>query len=123
MTDPVSLTLGIAGVVGTVIQTYNAVMSAYDLYLEVKDVPSEYQDLRMGLVLEHQRLDLWGNHVLSEYYDEQNRSKLSQKHINTWRTMEWIFGRIQQAFVENSQILDDYGQQLHLPSQGNSSGK
>lgn len=122
MTDPVSLAFGIAGVVGTVIQTYNAVMSAYDLYLEVKDVPSEYQDLRMGLVLEHQRLDLWGNHVLSEYYDEQNRSKLSQKHINTWRTMEWIFGRIKQAFVENSQILDDYGQQLNLPSQGDSSG-
>ena len=122
MTDPVSLSLGIAGVVGTVIQTYNAVMSAYDLYLEVKDVPSEYQDLRMGLLLEHQRLDLWGNHVLSEYYDEQNRSKLSQKHINAWRTMEWIFGRIQQAFLENSQILDDYGQQLNLPSQGDSSG-
>ena len=122
MTDPVSLSFGIAGVVGTVIQTYNAVMSAYDLYLEVKDVPSEYQDLRMGLLLEHQRLDLWGNHVLSEYYDEQNRSKLSQKHINTWRTMEWIFGRIKQAFVENSQILDDYGQQLNLPSQGDSSG-
>ena len=123
MTDPVSLTLGIAGVIGTVIQTYNAVMSAYDLYLEVKDVPSEYQDLRMGLLLEHQRLDLWGNHVLSEYYDEQNRSKLSQKHINTWRTMEWIFARIKQAFVDNSQILDDYGQQLNLPSQGDSSGK
>ena len=122
MTDPVSLSLGIAGVVGTVIQTYNAVMSAYDLYLEVKDVPSEYQDLRMGLLLEHQRLDLWGNHVLSEYYDEQNRSKLSQKHINTWRTMEWIFGRIQQAFVENSQILDDYGSAMALPSQGDSSG-
>ena len=122
MTDPVSLTFGIAGVIGTVIQTYNAVMSAYDLYLQVKDVPSEYQDLRMGLLLEHQRLDLWGNHVLSEYYDEQNRSKMSQKHINTWRTMEWIFGRIKQAFVENSQILDGYGQQLNLPSQGDSSG-
>ena len=122
MTDPVSLTFGIAGVVGTVIQTYNAVMSAYDLYLEIKDVPSEYQDLRMGLLLEHQRLVLWGNHVLSEYYDEQNRSKLSQKHINTWRTMEWIFGRIKQAFLENSLVLEEYGEKLDLPSQGESSG-
>ena len=123
MTDPVSLTFGIAGVVGTVIQTYNTVMAAYDLYLEVKDVPSEYEDLRMGLLLEHQRLELWGSHVLAEYYDEQNRSKLSQKHINTWKTMEWIFGRIKDAFIENNQILDDYGQQLGLPTQGDSSGK
>ena len=123
MTDPVSLTFGIAGVVGTVIQTYNTVMAAYDLYLEVKDVPSEYEDLRMGLLLEHQRLELWGSHVLAEYSDEQTRSRLSQKHINTWKTMEWIFGRIRDAFIENNQILDDYGQQLGLPIQGDSSGK
>ena len=122
MTDPFSLTFGIAGVVGSVIQTYNAVMSAYELYLEVKDVPSEYEDLRMGLLLEHQRLELWGSHVLAEYYDEQRRSKLSQKHINTWRTMEWIFSRIREAFIENNQILEDYGQQLGLPAQGDSSG-
>lgn len=123
MTDPVSLTFGILGVVGSVIQTYNAVMSAYNLYLDVKDVPSEYQDLRMGLLLEHQRLELWGSHVLAEYFDERNRSRLSQKHVTTWQTMEWIFGRIMEAFVENNQILDDYGQQLGLPAQGNSSGK
>lgn len=123
MTDPVSLTFGILGVVGSVIQTYNAVMSAYNLYLDVKEVPSEYQDLRMGLLLEHQRLELWGSHVLAEYFDERNRSKLSPKHITTWQTMEWIFGRIKEAFVENDQILDDYGQQLGLPAQGNASGK
>lgn len=122
MTDPVSLTFGIAGVVGSVIQTYSAVMSAYELYLEVKDVPSEYEDLRMGLLLEHQRLELWGSHVLAEYFDEQNRYKLSQKHITTWRMMEWIFYRIREAFVENSQILDDYGHQLGLPVQGDTTG-
>lgn len=83
MTDPVSLTFGITGVIGIVIQIYNAVMSAYELYLEVKDVSFEYKDLRMGLLLEHQRLELWGNHVLAEYYNEVNRSKLSQKHITT----------------------------------------
>ncbi|KAF6226626.1 hypothetical protein HO173_012456 [Letharia columbiana] len=121
MSDPVSLTLGIAGVVGSVIQAYNAVMSAYDLYLEIKDVPSEYEDLRMGLLLEHQRLELWGSHVLAEYHDERNRSRLFQKHITTWRTMEWIFSRIREAFIENNQILDDYGQQMGLPAQGESS--
>jgi len=76
----------------------------------------------MGLLLEHQRLELWGSHVLAEYYDEQNRFKLSQKHISTWRTMEWIFNRIKEAFVENNQLLDEYGQQMGLPAQGDSSG-
>lgn len=122
MTDPVSVTLGVAGVVGSVIQIYNAVMSAYDLYLEVKDVPSEYEDLRMGLLLEHQRLELWGSHVLAEYADEQNRIKLSQKQVSTWRMMEWIFNRIKEAFIENNQILDDFGQQTGLPAQGDYSG-
>ena len=122
MTDPVSLTLGIAGVVGTVIQTYNAVMSAYDLYLEVKEVPSEYEDLRMGLLLEHQRLELWGSHVLAEYDDEGSRARLSQKHITTWRMMEWIFNRIKDAFIEHNQILDDFGQQAGLQAQGDFSG-
>ena len=115
--DPVSLVFDIAGVVGIVIQAYNAVMSAYGLYLEVKDVPSEYEDLRMGLLLEHRRLELWGGHVLTKYYDEKNRSKLSQKHITTWRMMEWVLSRIREAFIANNQILEDYGQQLGLPAQ------
>ena len=121
-TEPGSLTSGVVGVVGSAIQTYNAVMCAYDLYLGVKHIPYEYEDLRMGLLLEHRRLELWGSHVLAEYYEEQNRSKVPPKHITTWRTMEWIFGRIRKAFTENNQILDDYDQQLGLLAQNDSSG-
>ena len=76
-TEPGSSTFVVEGVVGSVIQTFNAVMSTYELYLGVKHIPYEYKDLRMGLLLEHQRLELWGSHVLAEYYNEQNRSKLS----------------------------------------------
>ena len=76
----------------------------------------------MGLLLEHRRLELWGSHVLAEYYEEQNRSKVPPKHITTWRTMESIFGRIRNAFTENNQILDDYDQQLGLLAQNDSSG-
>lgn len=36
--------------------------------------------------------------------------------------MEWIFNRIKEAFVENNQLLDEYGQQMGLPAQGDSSG-
>lgn len=122
MTDQVSLSLGIVGVVGSVIEIYTTVMSAYDVYLEVKDVPSEYKDLRMALLLEHQRLKLWGDHVFAEYHDERNRYDLSEKHINTWKMMEWIFHRIRESFTENNQILEDFGQQTGLPTQGDSSG-
>ena len=39
------------GVVAAVVQTYAAVTAAYDLYLGVKDSPSIYQELRMGLLM------------------------------------------------------------------------
>ena len=123
MADPASLAFGIVGVVGSVIQTYNVAMAAYNMYLEVKDVPSEYEDLRMGLLLEHQRLELWGSHVLAEYHDERNRSKVPEKHITTWEIMRWIFNRINEAFTKNNQILEEFGQQTGLPSQGDAPGK
>ena len=122
MTDPASVVFGVVGVVGSVVQIYNVVMSAYDLYLDVKDVPSEYENLRMGLLVEHQRLELWGNHVLAEYHDPRNRYKIPEKHENTWETMGWIFGRIEQVFLENNQILENFGHQTGLPSQGDIAG-
>ena len=122
MTDPASISFGVVGVFGSVVQIYNAVMSTYQLYLEVRDVPSEYKDLRMGLLLEHERLKLWGDHVLAEYKDKKNIYSIPENHIATWQTMEWIFGRIQEAFIENNQILEDFGQKIGLPSQDDESG-
>lgn len=122
MTDPASIGIGVVGVVGSVVQIYNAVMSTYNLYLEVGDVPSEYKDLRMGLLLEHERLKLWGDHVLAEYKDERSLYSIPENHIATWKMMEWIFGRIKEAFIENNQILEKMGQQIGLPSQGDAPG-
>ena len=122
MTDPASISFGVIGVVGSVVQIYNAVMSTYNLYLEVQEVPSEYKDLRMGLLLEHQRLELWGEHVLAEYKDERNLYSIPEHHIATWKLMEWIFGRIKETFIEHNQILENFGQQVGLPSQGDAPG-
>ena len=122
MTDPASISFGVVGVVGSVVQIYKGVMSTYDLYLEVRDVPSEYKDLRMGLLLEHQRLELWGRHVLAEYKDERNLYNIPEKDIAIWETMEWIFGRIKEAFIVNNQVLENFGQQIGLPSQGDAPG-
>ena len=53
--DPAGLGLG---VVAAVVQMYSAVTAAYDLYLGAKDFPSAYHELRMGLLIEHYKLDL-----------------------------------------------------------------
>lgn len=54
------------GVVSTVIQTYTAVVAAYDVYLEVTEFPSTYQDIRIGFLIERYRLELWANEIISE---------------------------------------------------------
>ena len=56
------------GVVSTVIQTYTAVVAAYDVYLEVTEFPSTYQDIRIGFLIERYRLELWASEIISERY-------------------------------------------------------
>ena len=56
------------GLVSGVIQTYNAVVAAYDLYLDCTDFPSTYQDIRIGFLIERYRLELWATEIISERY-------------------------------------------------------
>lgn len=118
--DPAGLGLGI---VAAVVQTYTAVTAAYDLYLEVKDFPSTYQELRMGLLIERYKLELWASHVLSE--NEQNRVKLSMssRDWGLWKLFESIFHKILETFQEHNEIMEDYGQQTGLPKKDGLSGK
>ena len=57
------------GIVSGVIQSYTAVVAAYDLYLDVTDFPSTYQDIRIGFMIERYRLELWASEIISERYD------------------------------------------------------
>lgn len=115
--DPAGLGLG---VVAAVIQTYGAVTAAYDLYLGVKDFPSTYQELRMGLLIERTKLDLWASHVLSDH--EQDRVKMSSRDWGLWKLFESIFNKILETFQEHNDIMDTYGQQTGLPKQDGLSG-
>lgn len=109
------------GIVSAVIQTYSAVTTAYDVYLDVKEFPSEYQELRMGLLIERYKLELWANHVLSE--GERERVKVSRRYWPLWKIFESIFTQILEAFQEGNQTMDEYGRHTGLPKNDGLSGK
>ena len=108
------------GVVSAVIQTYSAITTAYDVYLDVKDFPSAYQELRMGLLIERYKLELWANHVLSN--EEQERVRYSRSYWPLWKLFESIFIQILEAFEEGNQTMEDYGQHTGLPKNDGVSG-
>jgi hypothetical protein len=115
--EPVGLGLG---VVSAVLQTYTAVTTAYDFYLEVKDFPSAYGELRMGLLIERYKLELWASHVLSEH--EQGRVEISSSDWGLWRLFESIFNKILEAFQEHNDIMENYGQNTGLLKKDGMSG-
>ncbi|KAM0798968.1 prion-inhibition and propagation-domain-containing protein [Usnea florida] len=106
--DPASAGLGI---VAAVIQIYNAVTTAYNLYLEIQDFPSTYQEMRMGLLIERYRLQLWASHVLSEYEQNRVRTSMSSNEWGLWKLFESIFNKILETFQEHNEIMESYGQQ------------
>ena len=115
--DPISIGIGL---VSGVIQIYGAVTAAYDMYLEVVDFPTAYQELRMGLMIERYRLVLWGRHVLAEYEHDQHR--LPAQEFGLWKLFEAIFTKILVAFRENNQAMENYGAHTGLPRQEGLSG-
>lgn len=108
------------GIVAAVMQTYKTVIATYDLYLGIVEFPLTYQELRMGLLIERYRLELWGNHVLSEH--EQERVRPSQKDLGLWKLFEWIFLRIHEAFQEINRVMEGYGQHTAPPVRDGISG-
>ena len=118
MADAIGLGLG---VVSAVIQTYSAITAAYDVFLDVKEFPSAYQELRMGLLIERYKLELWANHVLSQA--EQERVKVSRSYWPLWNLFKSIFSQILEAFQEGNQTMEDYGQYTGLPRNDGLSGK
>ena len=109
------------GIVGAVIQIYGAVTTAYDLCLDVRDFPSTYHELRMGLVIERKKLELWAETVLSD--GEQQRVKMSPKDWGLWKLFESIFLKMLEAFEESNQTMESSGQYTGLPlQQDNTSG-
>ncbi|MCJ1276534.1 hypothetical protein MMC21_004340 [Puttea exsequens] len=114
--DPISAGLGI---VTGVISLYGLVTTSYDLCLDVKEIPSTYHELRMGLIIERKKLELWAASVLSDH--EQERVKLSPKDWGLWKIFELIFAKMLEAFEESHQTMESLGHHAGLPKQQDSS--
>jgi hypothetical protein len=108
------------GAVSAVLQTYGAVASAYDVYLDLKEFPTAYQELRVGLLIERYRLELWANQVLSE--EEQEQAKLSRKYWPLWELLNLIFHKMLEAFRTGDHTMEKYGQRMGSSNIVESSG-
>lgn len=116
--DGASLSLG---VVAGVLQTYTAVTGAYDFYLQVKEFPATYHEIRIGLLIERYRLEQWGNHVLSE--SKQKQAQNSSHDESLWKLFAFVLNLMFVAFQEISQTMDNYGQFAGVLQKDNLSGK
>lgn len=110
--DGISTGLGLAA---AVIQIYGAVTTAYDVCLDVKHFPKSYHELRMGLVIEKKKLELWATSALSE--SEQQRIKQSPKDWALWKIFEAIFIKMLEAFEKSHQTMENVGHYTGLPTQ------
>ena len=112
--DPIS---GGVGIVLGVIKIYGLVSTAYDTCLDIKHLPQTYNDLRLGLVIEKQKFELWAASALSE--NEQQRVIQSPKDWALWKIFETVFTNMLEAFEECHQKMELVGQQTALPTQQN----
>lgn len=101
------------GLVAAVIQIYTAVTAVYDLYLQFADFPSTYRELRVGLLIERHRLELWGKEMLSGHQNGQ--LEVSPHEMGLWKLFEMVFNSMWEAFKESNQTMEDYGQLIGLP--------
>lgn len=116
--DGASLGLGL---VAGVLQTYTAVTGAYDFYLQVKEFPATYHEIRVGLLIERYRLEQWGSHVLSE--PKQKQAQNSPHDASLWKFFGFVLNLMFAAFQESSQTMDNYGQFAGVPQKDSLSGK
>ena len=117
MADGVSLG---AGLVSAVIDSYAAVWKAYNTYLDVKDFPSAYQDIRIGLLIEQYKLELWANHVLSE--EKQKEVKIFRGYWPLWKIFESIFNLMLESFQMSDQTMEACAEDTGLPKHGDLTG-
>ena len=108
------------GLVSAVIESYFTVWKAYNTYLDVKEFPSAYQELRIGLLIEQYKLELWANHVLSE--EKQEEVKLSREYWPLWKIFEFIFNLMLESFQVSDQTMEACGEQTGLPRHENLTG-
>ena len=105
------------GIVTGVLQIYGALTTAYDLSLDVKNFPTSYHDIRMGLVIERKKLELWALSALSETEQQRIKEAHSPSDWALWKIFEAIFIQMLEAFEEGYLKMEGIGNQTGLPTQ------
>ena len=102
--DPAS---AVFGIVSGVIELYRVVKTTYELYTDIKDFPSTYQELYFCFQIERKRVELWGENAFSE--DRKREIEESPSYESLWRFIETILHRILEAFSEAGAKIGAYG--------------
>lgn len=100
----------------SLIETYNTMMLLCEIYFDINEVPSKYVDLRKGLLLEHQRLRLMGNHLLVNLQNDHFLALLQIEGIRleeiyerprkAWQLISLVFKRVTDLFASNTSVED-----------------
>ncbi|KAH0552995.1 hypothetical protein GP486_006809 [Trichoglossum hirsutum] len=95
-------------------QLCGAAVAAYNLYLDVRDFPSSYLQLRLGLVIERQRLQLWAREIISQEQPPQDEA--------LWRLFKLILARILGTLEGSTRTMEEYELDAGFPEMAGLSG-
>ena len=87
-------------------QTCSAVTAAYDAYIQLMDILPDYQELRMGLVIERYRTDPWRRFVLAKAKIGQGDAPAYE--IGLWAVFEYILTKMLETFSEIQRTMEEY---------------
>ena len=87
-------------------QIYLGVTSAYRSYIQLMDFLPDSQELRMGLVIECYRTDLWGRRVMQGY--------LPTHDIKLSALCEAVLSKMLYSFSEIQHTVEKYGTQFDI---------
>ena len=96
-------------------QIYSAVIAAYDTYIQLMLPLPAYQELRMGLVIERYRIDLWRRFFLAQ--DKNEQGNLSTYGIGFWALVKCILTTMLETFSETQHTMEECGAHTHITSQ------
>ena len=121
MSDPLSIAGLALGAISVVYQSYAAVIAAYDVYLDFQEFSSIYRDIRMCLLIERSRLELWAS--LMQLEKAQAYQNNSTGDLTFWKLFELILNSILNALQESHEKMEHIGRKSGLSTQGDHLGK
>ena len=119
--DPVTaLSVGLSAF-SAVVQLYQSSVRAYDFYLSVKEFPSTYCELQLGLKIERQRLTLWARRTIHSQ-PKGSINPLAEDDV-LWDLVRDILENMVRAFESGTQSMEKYEQSTPFSGRPTPRGK